>query len=149
MTTLAHWSPVRDAFRFQDEMNALFNLTPRFAADGAAPGSAWLPAIDIYEDADGVRLSAELPGLTVENIDLRVENNTLTLKGERKLERSDNKDNYRRIERSYGTFARSFTLPSSVDTEKVQAEFKNGVLNVFLPRKEETRPKQIKVQVQA
>ena len=96
----------------------------------------------------GITLTAELPGLAVEDIDLRVENDTLTLKGERKLEREDKREGYRRVERSYGSFSRTFSLPDTVDTERIKAESKNGVLKVFLPRREETKPRQIQVKIE-
>jgi HSP20 family protein len=147
MTTVARWTPMRNAFRLQDELNRL--LDPRaFVADSAPVSSAWAPPVDIYEDAEGITLRAELPGLSAQDIDVRVENNTLTLKGERKLEREETKQNYRRIERSYGAFTRAFALPPNVDTDKVRAESRDGVLHVFLPRREETKPKQIKIAVQ-
>ncbi len=109
--------------------------------------TAWSPSVDVYEDAEGVTLMAELPGMTASDIDLRIENGILTLKGERKLEREEHKDNYRRQERFFGAFMRSFTLPSTVDADRVRAESKHGVLTVFLPKREETKPKQIKVKV--
>jgi HSP20 family protein len=144
MAALTRWTPFREAWRFQDDLNRLFELSNR---DSEALTNGWVPPVDIYEDAEGVTLKAEVPGLAPNEIDVRVENNTLTFKGERKLEREDKKDNYKRVERYYGTFTRSFSLPPTVDTEKVRAEHKNGVLSIFLPKREETKPKQIRVAV--
>jgi len=150
MATLARWAPLRDAWRLQNELDRLFDATLRGAnGETESLGNGWAPPVDIYEDAEGVTLTAELPGFTAGDIDLRVENNTLTLKGERKLEKADKKDNYRRVERTYGAFSRSFSLPTTVDTDKIRAESKNGVLTVFLPRREETKPKQIRVKIEA
>jgi HSP20 family protein len=148
MATLTHWTPVRDAFRFHNELNRLFDFPLRATQVEGETLNSWAPPVDIYEDAEGVTLKVEVPGFAANDIDLRIENNTLTLKGERKLEKEDKKENYRRVERSYGAFSRSFSLPPTVDSEKIQAESKNGVLTVFLPRKEETKPKQIQVKVQ-
>lgn len=147
MATMARYTPafsspaIRDLFRLQDE------LSRAFSGDGEALASGWAPPVDIYEDAEGITLRAEVPGLTAEDIDIRLENNTLSLKGERKLEHEDKKENYRRIERNYGSFTRTFSLPPNVDADRVRAETKHGVLNVFLPRREETKPKQIRVKV--
>jgi HSP20 family protein len=147
MATLTRWAPLRDTWRLQDEVNRLFDLTTRLTPEGEALANGWVPPVDIYEDAEGVTLKVEVPGLSASDIDVRIENSTLTLKGERKIEKEDRKENYRRVERYYGAFSRSFTLPTTVDTEKVHADAKNGVLSVFLPKREETKPKQIKVNV--
>jgi HSP20 family protein len=143
---LGRWSPVRDALRLSEEMNRLFD--PRYAAEGENLANTWVPPVDIYEDAEGVTVRAELPGMSAADIDVRIEDQTLTLKGERRLKDEDKRDQYRRIERWYGAFSRSFTLPTSVDTDRVKAESKDGVLTVFLPRREETKPRQIRVSVQ-
>jgi HSP20 family protein len=148
MATLTRWTPFRDAFRLQDELNRLLDYPGRsFAPEGEALSTAWAPPVDIYEDAEGITLKAEVPGLNPGEIDVRIENATLTLKGERKLEKEDHKENYRRVERVYGAFSRSFSLPTTVDAEKVRAEHKNGVLSIFLPKREETKPRQIRVNV--
>lgn len=148
MTTLAHWSPLRDVLRMQEEIHRLFDHAVP-ARDGEALAAGWKPAVDVYEDAEGVTLTAEVPGVSPDAIDLRVENGVLTLKGERRLDREDRKENYRRIERFFGSFTRSFSLPPTVDAERIRADFRNGVLTVFVPRREDTKPRQIKVQVQA
>ena len=105
----------------------------------------WTPPVDIYEDKDAITLKVELPEVEAKDVELQLEGNTLTLKGERKLEKSDTREGYSRVERWYGSFVRSFTLPSSVDVEHVGAESKDGVLKIVLPKKLETRPRQIKV----
>src|SRR5690606_13390520 len=123
----------------QDRINRIFGdvYTRRFTDDVMQRGE-WIPAVDIYENNDQeIVLRAELPGIAKEDIDLRVENNTLSLKGERKREQEIKDDQYHRIERSHGTFSRSFSLPSRVDTDKVRADFKDGVLTITLPLKEE------------
>ena len=112
--------------------------------------SAWVPPVDIYQDGDReIVLSAELPDMAREDIDITVENGTLTIKGEKKLPETVKEDQYRRTERRYGAFSRSFTLPTTVDAVKVQAEYRNGVLTVRLPLREEAKPRQIRVNVAA
>jgi len=107
----------------------------------------WIPSVDILEKDDALILRAELPGITEKDIDLKIEGNTLTLKGERKMEDEDNKSNYHRVEGHYGSFLRSFKLPDTVDVEKINAEYKNGVLTIKLPHKPETKPRDIQVSV--
>src|SRR5579884_3058698 len=107
----------------------------------------WTPAVDIYETENELVLKADLPDVKMEDIDIRIENGTLALKGERKFENETNAKGYHRVERSYGSFARYFTLPETVEAEKVRAEYKNGVLTVTLPKKEVAKPRQVKVQV--
>ena len=108
---------------------------------------AWAPAVDIYEKGTDVVLKAELPGLDPKDVDIRIENNVLTLKGERKIEDEIKQENYHRVERAYGGFTRSFTLPSTVDTTNVKADYKDGVLRITLPKREEAKPKQIQVDI--
>ncbi len=110
-------------------------------------GRPWSPPVDILETEDELVLKADLPDLKLEDIDVRVENETLSIKGERRFEREANGKGYHRIERSYGSFVRSFAVPNSVDTEKVSADYKKGVLTVTLPKKEAAKPKQVKVEV--
>ena len=135
-----------DAFReirtLQNEMNRLF--TGATAREDFLDGE-WMPKVDVFENADSFVLEAELPGMSREEFDLSFENNVLTLKGERKFEKKEEGDNYHRIERGYGTFARSFTLPQTVTAEGANAEFENGVLRVSLPRREETKARKIEV----
>jgi HSP20 family protein len=108
--------------------------------------SSWAPHVDIFEDKEGILLKVELPEVDAKDVEILAEGNTLTLRGERKLERADQKDSYTRIERTYGSFSRSFTLPTTIDLEHITAETKDGVLRVNLPKKPETKPRTIKVQ---
>ena len=124
---------------FEDAVARLLN-EPR----GTRP---WSPSVDILETADELVLKADLPDVNLEDIEVRIENQTLTLKGERKFENEETTTGYHRIERNYGTFVRSFTLPASVDAEKVAAEYKNGVLIVKLPKKEAAKPRQVKIEI--
>jgi HSP20 family protein len=131
----------------QDRMNRLFGNVYLRDEDTALRGS-WVPAVDIYEtEAHDLIVRAELPGMSREDIEVTVENSTLVLRGEKKFDAEVKEENYRRIERSYGTFHRSFTLPNTVDTTRVSADFKNGVLTVKLPFREEAKPRSINVEV--
>ena len=107
----------------------------------------WAPAVDIYETENSIVLKAELPGIDPKDVEVRVEDNTIYLKGERKFEKETKDENYHRVERSYGSFARSFSLPNSIDADKVVAEYKDGVLNLTLPKREEAKPKTIRINV--
>lgn len=143
MAILTRWEPYRDMVRLQDEMARLFD--DRGFRAGESVG--WTPAADIYEDGEGVTLRFELAGVDPKDVDIRFENGVLTLKGERKLEREDQRQNYHRIELAYGTFTRSFSLPGTVDADKIRAESKHGVLNVFVPKRPEAKPRSIQVKV--
>ena len=110
------------------------------------PPSAWNPSVDIFENDNEVVIKAELPGMNAKDIDVKLENNILTLKGERHFEKEAKEENYHRIEREYGTFSRTFALPTAVDGEKVAAEYKDGVLKVVLPKREEKKAKPIKIE---
>jgi HSP20 family protein len=114
---------------------------------GHAELASWAPAVDIYETENELVVMADLPEVEDKDIDVRVENNTLTIHGERKFSNQVHEDNYLRVERAYGTFTRSFSLPNTVNTEAIKAEHKNGVLTVHMPKREETKPKQIKINV--
>lgn len=147
--TMVRFDPFRELASMQDRINRIFGdaYTRRFDDDLTQRGE-WFPPVDIYENAaQEIVLKAELPGISREDIDLRVENNTLTLRGERKRETEVKQEQFHRIERSYGTFTRSFSLPTRVDTEQVRAEFKDGVLTITLPVKTEAKPRQIEVAV--
>jgi len=124
---------------FQDTVNRLFSEQPN-----ARP---WAPSVDILETDNELVLKADIPGVDLKDIDIRIENGTLSIKGERKFEKEENNKGFHRLERSYGSFVRYFNLPETVDTEKVKAEYNNGVLNLTLPKKEIAKPKAIKVQV--
>ena len=148
---IVRWQPFRDLVGLQDRMNRLFDEafqgSGRSADDDWALGGAWAPAVDIYEQDGSIVLKAELPGVDPKDVDIRLENNVLALRGERKLDTEVKRESYHRVERSYGTFTRSFTLPSVVDQEMIKAEYKDGVLRVTLPKKEEAKPRQINVSV--
>ena len=145
------WEPFRDLQAVQDRLNRVFDEAfrgaPRGSDDEWALGGQWAPSVDIYENDGNLVLKAELPGIEPKDVDVRVENNVLTLRGERKFESEVKRDKYHRVERAYGTFSRSFTLPSVVDTDRIKAEYKDGVLQVTLPQREEAKPKQIQVAV--
>ena len=148
---IVRWEPFRDLVTLQDRMNRLFDDAfhggGRTATEEDWAMGAWAPAVDIYEQDGSIVLKAELPGVNPKDVDVRVENNILTLRGERKFEGEVKKESYHRVERAYGTFTRSFTLPNVVDTEKIKAEYKDGLLRMTLPKKEEARPKQISISV--
>ena len=141
--------PFREFAAMQDRMSRLFGNVYLRDEDTALRGN-WVPAVDIFEtDAHDLVVRAELPGINREDIEVSVENSTLVLKGEKKFDAQVKEENYRRIERTYGTFQRSFTLPTTVDTSKVSADFKHGVLTVTLPFREEAKPRTISVEVSA
>ncbi|MEP6706419.1 MAG: Hsp20/alpha crystallin family protein [Pyrinomonadaceae bacterium] len=144
--TIVRYDPFRDLRSLQDEVNRLFtsNLTRSFDDEGIARG-AWSPSVDIFENKDHIVLEAELPGMNREDFELSVENNVITLRGERHFEKKDDTDNYHRVERAYGSFTRSFTLPQTVSAEGANAEYRNGVLRVTLPKREETKARRIEV----
>jgi HSP20 family protein len=146
---IVRWEPFRDLVTTQDRFNRLFNDTFSRVFGNEEPASgAWMPAVDIYETDDKLVLKAELPGIDPKDVDVRVEDNTLYLKGERKFEKEVKEENLHRVERSYGSFSRTFALPSSIDSEKVQAEYKHGILTLTMPKREEAKPKTIKINVQ-
>src|ERR671923_910077 len=139
---IVKWEPFRDLLSLQERMNRLFDESFRGATRGAgaddwALGGSWAPAVDIYEQDGNIVMKAELPGVDPKDVDVRLENNTLTLRGERKLDKEVKQDNYHRVERSYGTFSRSFTLPTVVDQGSIKAEYRDGVLKLTLPKREE------------
>jgi HSP20 family protein len=149
---IVRWEPFRDLVSLQERMNRLFAESYRGAErsgteDDWALGGSWAPAVDILEHEGNIILKAELPGVEAKDVDIRVENNVLSLRGERKFDAEVKKEAYHRVERAYGAFSRSFTLPTSVDTEHIKAEFKDGVLRVTLPKREEAKPKQISISV--
>src|SRR5215471_5678193 len=145
---IVRYDPFRDLRTLQEEVNRLFstNLTRSFGDDEGIGRGAWAPSVDIYENKDQIVLEAELPGMKQEDFDLSIENNVITLRGERKFEKTDETDNSHRVERSYGSFTRSFTLPQTVSAEGASAEYNNGVLRVTLPKREETKARRIEVQ---
>src|SRR6202023_2717492 len=147
MTILTRWEPFREFSTLQDRMNRLFRETQGNSQDESLTSSSFAPAVDVYEDEHNVTLKIEVPGIDQKDIDVRIENNTLTVHGERKFEKEEKEENFRRVERQYGSFTRSFTLPTTVDPEKVSATYDKGVLKITLAKKAEAKPKQIKVNV--
>ena len=149
MRIAARFDPYREFTSLQDRMNRLFGDVYLRDEDVAQSGN-WVPPVDIFEtDGRDLVIKAELPDMTREDIEVTVENNTLTLKGERQMPADVKEEQFRRVERSYGTFNRSFTLPKTVDAAKVTADYKNGVLTVKLPFREESRPRTNHVEIAA
>jgi HSP20 family protein len=145
---IVRFDPFRDMAALQDRVNRIFADAYRRDNDDLTARGAWIPPVDIYEsDNHELVLKAELPDVSRDDIALKVENNTLTISGQRKMDTEVKEEQYHRIERTYGSFSRSFTLPPTVDTGAIAAEYKNGVLSVRLPLREEAKPKQIQVQV--
>ena len=147
MTVLARWDPFREFSTLQDRMNRLFHDSLGDGREEALTTTAFVPAVDIYEDEHNVTMKIEVPGIDEKDIDVRIENNTLTVHGERKFEKDEKEENYRRVERRYGSFTRTFTLPNTVETENVSANYDKGVLKIKLAKKAEAKPKQIKVNI--
>ena len=148
MTVLTRWEPFRELSTLQDRINRAFRESySGTARDESLTTSSFAPAVDVYEDEHKVTLKIEVPGIDEKDIDVQVENNVLTVHGERKIEKEEKEENYRRVERQYGSFTRTFTLPTTVDTEAVSATYDKGVLKIALPKKAEAKPKQIKVNV--
>jgi len=145
---IVRFEPFRELMSLQERMSRLFGESYRGAGEEDwALGGSWAPAVDIYEQDNNIVLKAELPGVDPKDVDIRLENNVLTIRGERKFDNEVKRENYHRVERAYGSFTRSFTLPSVVDSTAIKAEFKDGVLRVTLPKREEAKPKQIQISV--
>ncbi len=149
MSSMIRWEPFRDLATLRDRMGRLCgDFSGRtFAADEGLTAGLWNPQVDVYETAESIVLTADLPGMKENEVDISVEGNLLTIKGERKKEQEVQEKDYFRIERSYGTFTRSFSLPPTVDSGKIDASFSRGVLKITLPKREESKPKQIKVKI--
>ena len=139
--SLSHFDPLANLRLFEDAFSRMLTEPQT--------NRPWAPAVDIYETENELVLKADLPDVDLKDIDVRVENQTLTISGERKFEQKESTKGYHRIERSYGSFVRSFAVPNSFDNETIAAEFKNGVLRVSLPKKEAAKPRQVKVEVKA
>jgi HSP20 family protein len=146
--TLTQFHPFRGVSTLQEQINRLFEGTSDRSSDEGNL-TTWAPTVDIFETEHNLVVKADLPDIKPEELDIRVENNILTIRGERKFEKKVNESNYLRVERSYGSFSRSFSLSNTVNTESIQAEYKNGVLTLNIPKREEAKPKQIKVHVEA
>jgi len=147
--SIIRWEPLRDLVFTHDHFNQLFNETfaRAFGDQKEVSLRTWVPPVDICETEDSLVLKAELPGIKSDDVEIRVEDNTLYLKGERKFEKEAKDENFHQVERSYGTFSRSFSLPSSIDSDKVKAEYQNGILTLTMPKREEAKPKTIKIDV--
>jgi HSP20 family protein len=143
MPAVVRFDPFRDITTLRDEMNRLFSRT---IGEGAAAGSAWTPAVDIFDASDAIVLKAELPGLSADDIDIEVDDNVLTLKGERRFEETVEEGRYYRLERAYGQFQRSVTLPQGVKPDEITASFDQGVLTVRVPKADEVKPRKIAVE---
>lgn len=144
--SIIKYDPFRELRDLQDEMNRLFMTNiPRSVAQEDFASGGWSPKVDIYESENEIILEAELPGMDREDFEVSIENNVITLKGKREFEKKEEGDNYHRVERSYGTFTRSFSLPRTVSAEQTKADFRNGVLTVTLPKREEAKSRKIRV----
>lgn len=147
---LTKWEPFREVISLRDQIDRLFNEVFRSSvSDIRKEIGEWAPAVDIYEDSERLLIKAELPEMDLKDIDLRIEDDTLTIKGERRLEAEEKKGNYQRIERVYGGFYRTFSLPSSVEVDKVKATYEKGILRIDLPKKEEVKPKTIPIEIKS
>lgn len=149
MTNIIRWHPFQTMTSLQEQVNRVFEDSFLRRRSEQSSLATWAPAVDIYDTEQELVAKADLPGLEEKDLDVRVENNTLTIRGERKAENKVSDDNFLRVERAYGSFTRSFSLPNTVDTEHIKAEYRNGVLSVHMPKREESKPKQIKVSVTA
>ena len=140
---ISRWYPIREVASLQDRVNSLFQ---DFAGDNqTVTAAAFAPAVDVYENGEKVVLKLDVPGIKEEDLDIRVENQTLSVRGERKFEAEEKEENFHRIERRYGSFFRSFSLPTTVDTENVNASYNAGVLKLELKKKASAQPRQIKI----
>lgn len=146
MNSITRCDPFFNFAGFQDHLNRLFEANVQSRGDKSAL-TTWAPAVDIFETENELVIKADLPEISEKDLDVRVENNTLTIHGERKFEQKVKEGSYLRTERSYGSFSRSFSLPNTVNTDAIKAEYKNGVLTIELPKRAESKPKQVKVNV--
>ena len=149
MNTITRWDQSRGLTSLQDQLNRLFEDNFIRDRSGHADLATWAPPVDIYETQNELVLKIDLPDVQDKDIDVRVENNMLTIRGERKFEKDVDEDNYLRVERAYGSFMRSFSLPNSVTSENIRAEYRNGVLSLHMAKREESKPKQVKISVSA
>jgi HSP20 family protein len=143
---IVKWDPFRDLVTLRERMNRLFeDMATTRGEERDIVASSWTPSVDIYETENEVVLTAEVPGIEEKDIEIKVEDNTLTIKGERKFEKETHEENYHRIERSYGSFFRSFGLPNYVDQDRIEAQHENGVLKIRMPKRAELKPRQVKI----
>ena len=153
MRTLTRWEPINDISNLSQRMDRMFEELMgrglgRLAEDDRLRGS-WSPAVNILERKDAIVITADLPGLKAEDVDVTVDNGVLTIRGERRLEEASEGETYHRVERVYGVFERTFTLPNSVDVNRIDAKFRNGEMLVTLPKREESKPRAVKVAVES
>jgi HSP20 family protein len=143
---IIRWDPFRDLVTLREKMNRLFEdaVTSRGEQKDLIT-SAWAPAVDIYEDENQLVLTAEIPGIEEKDVEIKLEDNMLSIQGERKMEKETKEENYHRLERAYGSFYRSFTLPNYIDQDKIHAEHENGVLKITMPKKPELKPRKVKI----
>jgi HSP20 family protein len=146
-TSLKRVDPFQELMGIQERMNQLFRTNYAGYSDDSLTSGAWAPAVDIYETPEAIEMIFEVPGVNQKHIKVSFENNMLTVSGERKLEHEDRRDNYHRVERNYGAFQRSFTVPSTIDPNRINAECTNGLLRLTLPKRPETQPRAIEVKV--
>jgi HSP20 family protein len=144
--SLVRWEPFRDLLSLQQRLNRGFESARQTSEEQLG---TWAPAVDIYETEKEIVLKADLPGISLEDVDISLNNNVLSVRGERRFEKEVKEDHYHRVERVYGSFVRTFTLPNTVNVEQIEASYENGVLKIAMPKREEARPKQIKVNVKA
>jgi len=147
MRAINRWEPFRGTMTLQEQLNRVFGDMLERAGDESNL-TPWAPAVDIFETEHELVVKVDLPDVNPQDLDIRVENNILTIRGERKFEKKVNEENYLRIERAYGSFSRSFSLANSVKSEAIKADYQNGVLTLSIPKREEAKPKQIKVNVE-
>ena len=150
MTTIVRWDPLKEMTTLQHRMNRVFEETwgrTRRAEEDYVTGS-WMPAVDVRETKEAVEIQAELPGIDPKDVNVSVEGGVLTIKGSRQFEKATEGETYHRVERAYGSFERSFTLPTNVDPEKINAAFRQGLLLLTLPKREEAKPKAISIKVE-
>ncbi|ADV84699.1 Hsp20/alpha crystallin family protein [Terriglobus saanensis] len=147
--TITRFSPLHDVAVLQNRLNSIFSdfARPTTGETESLNSGSFTPPVDIYEDPQKLALRIEVPGIRPEDVDIRVENTTLTVRGERKFATEDKEENFHRVERRYGSFVRSFTLPQTLDTEQIKANYEHGVLTLELPKKPEAKPKQIKIEI--
>lgn len=150
MRNLSTWDPFRDLINLQNRINRVFNDTARSASpegEERFDSGSWTPVVDIKETGDSFEIKADVPGMKKEDISIDIGDNTLTIRGERKFEGEGSNNDYIRVERPYGVFSRSFALPQNVDSQNIKAKYKNGILELVLPKKEEAKPKKINIEV--
>ena len=144
---ITRWDPFRELNTLQNRVNSLFQNYGRSNQEELTTSGSFVPAVDVYDDEHKVILKLEVPGVKQEDLDVQVENQTLTVRGQRTFEKEEKEENFQRIERRYGSFSRSFTLPNTIDTQSVKADYENGILKIELAKREEAKPKQIKVNI--